>query len=290
MKIQYIIIIILVILLIATVSMLYRGIGYYKKYENFRMLKYVKISNIYDDLKSGDIILYKCNTISLPSVFLTHVYFSHIGIVLKNNGNIKGSKNELFISETNPGFEYIPGGDSNEGNNKDSNGKDSNEGNNKDSNEDNNKDSNEDNNKDSNGKDTKANIIKGHQTNYGSDILPFLIRIKYYPGDCFIVRLNKPLDEKRENELIKYAHEECPYPTILQGLNIFIEQSFGKQKTRARHCFQHVGYLLDKINITNNMSSNGIYSICKKMANIHKEELNDGYQYEMPIKILYDIA
>ena len=126
MKIQSIIIIILVILLIGAISLLHRGFNYYKKYENFRILKYVKMSDIYDELKSGDIILYKCNTISLSSVFLTHVYFSHIGIVIKNNNmqilineNIKTSKNDpylfkkenikndLFISETNPSFEII---------------------------------------------------------------------------------------------------------------------------------------------------------------------------------------
>jgi hypothetical protein len=45
----------------------------------------------------------------------------------------------------------------------------------------------------------------------------------------------------------------------------------------------------NKINITNNISDNGIYSICKKIANIYQEKLNDGYQYNTPIKILYDV-
>ena len=278
MKIQSIIIIILVILLIGTISLLHRGFSYYNKYENFRTMKYVKMSDIYDELKSGDIILYKCNTISLASVFLTHVYFSHIGIVIKNNICIfnienlykdkdeetysnnelkkKNIINNLFISETNPSYEYLP----------------------------------RDYNKETNlCKSEPLNKKEGWRTNYGSDILPLLVRIKYYPGDSFLMRLNKPLDAKREELLIKYSHEECPYPTILQGLSIIIEQNFGEQKTNERHCFKHVGYLLDKINITNNISDNGIYSICKKIANIHQEKLNDGYQYNIPIKILYDI-
>jgi len=244
MGIQLIIIIILVILLIGTIGLLHRGFSYYNKYENFRILKYIKISDIYDNLKSGDIILYKCNTISLPSVFLTHVYFSHIGIVLK-------SGNDLFISETNPSFEYIPSNYNNVN--------------------------------------SFLNAKGGWKTKYGSDILPLLVRIKYYPGDSFLVRLNKPLDAEKQKILIKYAHEQCPYPTIIQGLSIFIEENFGKPKTRARHCFQHVGYLLDKMGITNNISDHGIYSICKKMANIYNKKLNDGYQYETPIKILYDV-
>jgi hypothetical protein len=256
MKIQSIIIIILVILLIGTISLLYRGFSYYNKYENFRMLKYVKMSDIYDELKSGDIILYKCNTLSLSSVFLTHVYFSHIGIVIKNNIYVLETKNNLFISETNPSYEYLPR---------------------------------EYKEKKMYGLEPLSNKREGWKTNYGSDILPLLVRIKYYPGDSFLMKLNKPLDAEREELLIKYAHEQCPYPTFLQGLSIIIEQNFGQQITNARHCFQHVGYLLDKMNITNNISDNGIYSICKKIANIYKEKLNDGYQYNTPIKILYDV-
>ena len=162
----------------------------------------------------------------------------------------------LFISETNPSYEYLP------------------------------RDYNKNN---FGGLGPFLNRKEGWRTNYGSDILPLLVRIKYYPGDSFLMKLNKPLDAEREELLIKYAHEQCPYPTILQGLSIIIEQNFGEQKTHARHCFQHVGYLLDKINITNNISDNGIYSICKKIANIYQEKLNDDYQYNIPIKILYDI-
>jgi hypothetical protein len=277
MKIQSIIIIILVILLIGTISLFHRSFSYYNKYQNFRTLKYVKMSDIYDELKSGDIILYKCNTISLPSVFLTHVYFSHIGIIIKNNKLEKSIdkyknkeyikndpyllkkndiKNDLFISETNPSYEYLPRDYNRTKKNFELN---------------------------------SLNKKEGWRTKYGSDILPLLVRLKYYPGDCFLMRLNKPLCIEMEEKLIKYANKECPYPTIMQGLSIIVEQNFGKQKTNARHCFQHVGYLLDKIGITNNISDNGIYSICKKVANIYQEKLNNGYRYETPIKILYDV-
>ena len=100
--------------------------------------------------------------------------------------------------------------------------------------------------------------------------------------------LNKKLDSNRESLLLKYAQDSCPYPNPIQGIKILIEQQFGKQKTNARHCYQHVANLLDKINITNNiLPQYKLFSICKKIAYIYGEELNDGYMYNTPIKIIY---
>ena len=82
MTIYIIIIMLLSILLIGAFSILHRSYHFFKKYENARILKSIPISEIYDELKNGDIILYKCNTISISSI-LSQVYYSHIGMVIK---------------------------------------------------------------------------------------------------------------------------------------------------------------------------------------------------------------
>jgi hypothetical protein len=260
MFIQPIIILILLILLISVFSVLNVELAYYKKYENARILKHVNISDIYDTLKSGDIILYKGNTLALVGV-LSNTYYTHVGMVIKKDCDNR-LKTDLYISETNPSFEYLP-------------------------------------------KDYK-NINKnwyglrpysqkepycGWKTKYGSDLLPLLIRIKYFPGDCFIMRLNKELDQTRIKKLFSASNEFCPYPTPSQVIRIAIEkQILNTQKTHARHCFQHVAYLLDKIKLTNNiLDSSGIVSICGEVGYIDGKKLNDGYEYETPIKIIYDI-
>jgi hypothetical protein len=263
MYIQLLIIIILIVIVIGACAIIKREYTYFQKYENVRMINYVPISDLYDNLKTGDIILFKSNSKSLSSTVLTHVYYTHIGIVIKhkfahslmNNSNASEDI-PLYISETNPAFEYLPINY----------------------------------NKEFDLKPAKY-AHDGWRTNNGTDILPLLIRIKYYPGDSYIMSLNKKLDPKREELLIKYSKEFCPYPTPMQGLKILMEKNINnKQITNAKHCYQHVANLLDKINITNNLYSDyGVISICKKLAYIYGEELNDGYVYNSPIKIVYDI-
>ena len=269
MHIQLIIIILLLLLLIATCSILKREFSFFCKYQNARILNSITISETYDDLKSGDIILFKSNAISFSSAIFTHIYYSHIGIVVRGS-NLTMQKlpgdphreyiNELYISETNPSFEYLPIDYANKNNWYGLN------------------------------PNLKNNSHNGWKTKYGTDLLPLLVRIKYYPGDSFLMRLNKKLDPERESLLIKHCQERCPYPSPLQGAKILIEEKFGKQRTYARHCYQHVANILDKINITNNiLSENTCLSICDKITYIPEKELNDGYKYEIPIKLLYDI-
>jgi hypothetical protein len=126
--------------------------------------------------------------------------------------------------------------------------------------------------------------MPNYKTNYGTDIIPLLIRIKHYPGDCFLMKLNKPLDLGKESQLIKYVHEQTPYPTAFQSvINYFTKNN------NIRHCFQHVGNLLDKIGLTSNIMKNNIINICNAVENIYTKKINDGYQYNSPIKILYDV-
>lgn len=209
------------------ITMIIKIYNHYKKYEYYKNEKYIKISNIYDDLKSGDIILFKSNTIFYVNIFLTNTYYTHIGMVVKKN-------DILYISETNAeNVLYIP----------------------------------------------------NYKTNNGSELLPLLIRIKHYPGDCFLMKLNKPLTSEKEKILLKHANEKIPYPTAFQAfINYFTKNN------NIRHCFQHVGNLLDQIGITNNIMKNNIINICSAVENIFTKKINDDYQYSNPIKILYDLG
>lgn len=275
---------VLLLLLIGAFAIFNKQYSYIQRYENARILKSVQISDIYDTLKSGDIILYKCNGLSISGL-LSNIYYTHIGMVIKydtsinapsllnnitlNNGHkdpyktIPLNKNrlsDLYISETNPAFEYLPRDFAQ-----------------------------------NNWYGLRPHIKKtnhdGWLTNYGADILPLLIRLKYYPGDCFIMRLNKKLDSHRQQILEAAVEEKCPYPTPIQGLKILSEKKIlHKQKTYARHCFQHVAKLLDTIKLTNNLlDDSGVISICNEIGYIDGKVLNSGFQYETPIKIIYDI-
>lgn len=217
----------LIILLILLTTITIKLYHYYKKYEYYKNDKYIKISKIYDELKSGDIILFKSNAIFYINVFLTNGYYTHIGIVVKKN-------NILYISEINSyGNIYLP---------------------------------------------------PNYKTSNHSELFPLLIRIKYFAGDCYLVELNKNLDKKRENILLNYSDEKILYPTPFQRFINYFTKNIS-----VRHCFQYVGYILDKMGITNNIMSNNIINICSTVENIFTKKLNDEYQYNSPIRIIYDI-
>jgi hypothetical protein len=216
----------ILILLLILGTIIVKIYNHYKKYEYYKNNKYINISNIYDELKTGDLILFKSNAIFYVNIFLTNTYYTHVGMIVKKN-------NILYISETNSNnTEYMP----------------------------------------------------NYKTNCHSELLPLLIRIKHYPGNCFLMKLNKPLTNEKEILLLKYLDEKYPYPTSFQiFINYFIKNN------KLRHCFQHVGHLLDKIGLTTNIMSNNIINICDAVENIFTKKINNGYQYDSPIKILYDI-
>lgn len=127
----------------------------------------------------------------------------------------------------------------------------------------------------------------------GADITPLLTRLKYYTGSYYILRLSRPLDPERE-ELVKNIAERTyqdryPYPSTKQ----LVLGLFGV-KTRSRHCFQHVAHILDKIGLTPlhrsaPLQDSGFLKICDEICEIHKRQLPDGYYYEPPCQLIYDI-
>lgn len=120
----------------------------------------------------------------------------------------------------------------------------------------------------------------------GSNLLPILTRISNYSGQVFLMRLSKPLDEKRKERLAEAALENTPYPSqkeLLLGLFM------GIRPEGSRHCFQHVAYLLDALKISEDkFLDNGFMEVCQSVSELDETPLIDGYAYEKPLLLVYD--
>ena len=245
------IIVILLVVIIFNFFIFYREHKYYTKYEYARNLKSILLSE--DDIlniKSGDIILYKANAVQLEHVIFTHSFFTHTGMIIKYN-------NELYITESNPpNEEYAP---------IDTDWYTLNP--------------------------TKKYII-GKKTKPGASIIPLFDRIKYFPGDCYLMALNKPLSAEKESELLHWvldSERRVSYPKYKQLFTIFFKEKLGFSKSATiQHCFEYIAYLLDKLKITNNIHSHDLINICNIISQLWGKHLNNGYIYEIPIKIIYN--
>lgn len=87
------ILIILIILILFTLYYLYKLINYRELYQEIPFNR-VLLSNIYNDLKTGDLILYRSsiNSFITDTLIPTTVY-KHIGMIIRING-------ELYITES----------------------------------------------------------------------------------------------------------------------------------------------------------------------------------------------
>ena len=115
----------------------------------------------------------------------------------------------------------------------------------------------------------------------GAELTPLLTRIRYYPGVAFLVRLKDALDPLREAKLRRLAwrlkKKKSPYPSdtsLLWGI-------LGG-KSGARHCFQHVEYLLAAVGIA--VMSAGSMASCKRATSLESTGL-----YDPPVTLVYDL-
>ena len=123
---------------------------------------------------------------------------------------------------------------------------------------------------------------------------PLLTRLKYYTGNTYVMRLSRKLDRDRESNLVLEAvrlrSREYPYPSWSQAL---AEHVLGRA-SKARHCFQHVANLLDQARLCpvdngRPLASNGLLQVCRDVCNLAGRELPDGYTYESPVEIVYNL-
>jgi hypothetical protein len=127
----------------------------------------------------------------------------------------------------------------------------------------------------------------------GADLTPMLTRLKFYTGLYYVLRLSRPLDAAREEALRREAERLCreryPYPSVGQILRGLLG---GESETR--HCFQHVAHLLGVARLDPlgrpPLREAGFCEVCRELCGIAGRPLPDGYYYEPPAQIVYDVG
>lgn len=125
----------------------------------------------------------------------------------------------------------------------------------------------------------------------GASLTPLLTRLKYYSGQYCLMSLNQPLPQDRKRKLEKLAKNVRghPYPgfwEILRGLYGF--------KINSRHCYLHVGWLLDQVGLSPTtgatLYNSGFLGSSRRISNLAGTPLGDGgeYCYHKPRLVLYD--
>lgn len=203
-----------------------------------------KISDIYDDLQTGDIILFVSAVSNGVNSMVTQSFYSHAGMVVRDSST-DFSSDRVYLSETIRGSGIMPGADA---------------------------------------------TVK--RSRFGVDLTPLLLRLKYYIGTCYWLRLaggadSSRLDARREEairaEAFALHRGGYPYPTFAQALIGLLGW-----KSESRHCFQHVVHLLKTGNLLD--GDDGIISSCATVGELAGQRLEGGYYYAPPVQILYDIG
>lgn len=119
----------------------------------------------------------------------------------------------------------------------------------------------------------------------GAHVFKLLARLKNYDGCFYLMRLNKTLDKDREKTLIETSNTvvDHPYPNFKTKFLSLIGIS-----DITRHCFQHTGMLLEKCKLLPEELEVGFISSAD-ISSIYKYKLPDGYSYDFPVQIIYDI-
>lgn len=188
----------------------------------------VALSEIYDVLKSGDILLFVSATHMPTNSGFTQTFFSHTALIVHDD--------ELLASESQGGVELMPG----------------------------------------------PVYMKS-----GASLTPLLTRLKYYTGKTYLLRLSHSLDTQREQQLCIVAKNIVgyPYPSSCQ----IVAGAIGIG-VNARHCFQHVAYLLKAIDLLPcNADISNFLQICRDVCALDEAQLPDNYYYDSPVEVLYDI-
>jgi hypothetical protein len=130
----------------------------------------------------------------------------------------------------------------------------------------------------------------------GASMTPLLTRLKHYNGFTYLMRLSRALDPARERAaraLTEYlTHVGFKYPTLAQFL---LGLALGRKARDARHCAQHVAHIIDEIKLTpldqeGGLSDLDFVKVGLALGELPGRPLPDGYYYEPPIRLVYDIG
>jgi hypothetical protein len=123
----------------------------------------------------------------------------------------------------------------------------------------------------------------------GSRLSPMLPRLKYYAGHSYWAPLERPLGAEDERALRAAAREYYPYP----GRGHLVRGALGVASSASRHCFQHVGYVLDCAGCAPAgepaLLSRGYVEVLRSVSWIGGKELKNGNRFAAPLSLLYDL-
>ena len=120
----------------------------------------------------------------------------------------------------------------------------------------------------------------------GVNMYPLHKWLKYSLGPVFILKLNKPLTEKKNIELYdtiidKYGE---PYPTML---DLYILFTLHIPIKTTLYCHTLLWQCLINMGLVDNQRKSA-YELGKFITSISKYQLNDGYEYDHPRQLIYD--
>ena len=90
-----------------------------------------------------------------------------------------------------------------------------------------------------------AALPRGSQVN--PMIFPMIKRLHTYGGATFLMRLDEPLTPEQEIILQNRVRVELPYPDAINAIKSVMQIP---SHTEARHCMQHISWLIDEIKLT----------------------------------------
>jgi hypothetical protein len=237
--------VLVVLIVVAAIGIIFRGLyrstRYFRAFENMRTPR-ERISDAYDTLKTGDVILFASTVQSPANSMLLQLYFSHAGVVLRESP--RGEEPLVYLSESSPGHALMPIGGGRE-------------------------------------------LV----TRPGSCISPLLVRLKYYTGMYYVMRLERPLEPARE-EALKAAAERAhlaahPYPSTAQ----LMKSAFAGIQSSSRHCFQNVTHLLAAAGLIapDDAAYTDFIGACRAVCGLPGAALGGGHRYREPAQLIYDL-
>jgi hypothetical protein len=119
---------------------------------------------------------------------------------------------------------------------------------------------------------------------------PLLPRLEAYRGALFLSQLEEPLDPAARRRLEAAAAEEAPYPSFWQMAAGLLGLPTHRS---ARHCMQHVAWLLDRAGVApafsdkrRPLAASGLLASSRAVTTLPGKPLTRGGRYG-PVRALY---
>jgi hypothetical protein len=136
---------------------------------------------------------------------------------------------------------------------------------------------------------------RGENTYEGSRMSPLVGRLEDYPGSVYLMRLAEPLTKAQEDTLHERVLEVLPYPSLKQMLLAAFSVS---THTQARHCMQHVAWLVDEMGLTptalvaegKTLLETGFFNVSLEVTSLPGKSLGGANSYQPIRMLLCDLA